>query len=94
MPGVTYNGTGYYSVDHNGNVIGYWFDIYGPAAVTVSKGKINGDKMENSVTAEGYKGIETADFTSADEVKMYSKGTWEFNGQKTPMEMNTTYRKK
>ena len=93
-PGEVYNGSGYYSIDQGGNVIGYWFDIFGPAAVTVSKGKINGDKMENNVTADGYTGIETADFTSQNEVKLYSKGTWDMNGQKFPMESTTFYKRK
>ncbi len=93
-PNFSYKGAGYYTLDKDGNTIGYWFDIFGAQGITHSKGKISGSKMENNVTAEGYTGIESAVFNGDNEVSMVSKGIYEFDGQKMPFEMNTSYKRK
>lgn len=92
-PDFKYRGTGYYTIDNSGNYVGYWFDIFGIAGISSSKGKISGDKLEGNVTAEGYTGTEWANITG-DVVNMGSKGTFEYNGQKMPFEHTTVYKRK
>ncbi len=93
-PDFKYKGTGYYTIDNNGNYVGYWFDIFGIAGISESKGKTTPNRVDGSVTAPGYTGTEFAEFKGDNEVVMGSKGTYEFNGQKMPMEMTTTYKRK
>ena len=93
-PDFVYKGTGYYTIDKNGNYTGYWFDVFGAAGVSESSGKVSGSKLEGNVTAQGYTGIEWAEFKSENEILMGSKGEYEFNGQKMPFESVSTYRKK
>lgn len=93
-PDFKYRGTGYYTVDKDGNYVGYWFDIFGKDGITLSKGKISGSKLEGAVTGTGFEGIETAEFTGDNDVKMGSKGSYEYNGQKMPFEHTVTYKRK
>lgn len=93
-PDFVYKGTGYYTIDNNGGYIGYWFDVFGLAGLSESKGKVTGSSLEGSVTAPGYTGVETAVFNGDNEVTMISKGTYEFNGQKMPIEMKSVYKRK
>ena len=93
-PDFVYKGTGYYTIDNSGNYIGYWFDIFGQAGISESKGKTSATSLEGSVTASGYTGIETAVFNGDNEVTMTSKGTYEFNGQKMPIESKSVFKRK
>lgn len=89
-----YSGKGFYTIDKEGNVAGYWFDIFGTEGISLSKGKITGDKMVNSVTAPGYTGTESGEFKSNDEVVLSTNGTYENNGEKMPVQSNRTYKRK
>lgn len=93
-PNFLYKGTGYYTVDKDGNFVGYWFDIFGKDGMTLSKGKVSGSKLEGTVTGTGFEGIESAEFTGDNDVKMGTKGSYEYNGQKMPFEHTVTYKRK
>ena len=93
-PNLIYRGTGYYTVDNEGNYVGYWFDIFGINGLSESKGKITNNRLEGSVSAPGYTGTEFAEFKNDNDVTMGSKSTYEHNGQKMQTEHTATYKRK
>lgn len=93
-PDFKYKGTGYYTIDKDGNYVGYWFDIFGSAGISISKGKISGSRLEGNVTSEGFAGTEWAEFTGDNDVKMGTNGSFEYNGQKMPYEHTSAYKRK
>jgi hypothetical protein len=92
-PKIIYGGMGVFGVDEKGNVKAWWFDDWGAGAMSSGSGTFGDNKIEVTDGNDMFK--ETRTFAvNGNEMTMSAKGTMTMNGQETPFNESSIYKKK
>lgn len=92
-PKVAYEGLGVFGVDDHGNVKTWWFDSWGPDAISTGTGTAAKDKLELHDSNNMFKEVRT--FTiKGNAIEMTAKGSMNMNGKETAFNQVVTYQKK
>ncbi len=83
-PGDSYEASGIWAVDKDGNVTTWWFDIFGLQNVSIGKGKIEGNKITVDDKSNASSSTWTLEFES-NGARMKSNGKYKTpNGSEIP----------
>ncbi len=92
--GFEYKGKGYFTANKNNEIIGWWFDGYGPEMMALYSGKADGNKITLKAKNQMYSEIRIIEINGDVMVHNVTQKFKGSDGKEQETKLNVTYHKK